>query len=159
AMSPLCDDVYVESGTPPETRVALKAAYTGAVKRVTGFYGGLHIERPRVIFCGTDTCRTYFAGPTRRSWDLAPGRSAPGARYVSRGRYSVVMVHEDALTENALTHELSHLELQRRVAGGDVPIWFNEGVATFVGGEPVCTRVTARGVHDLRTLSENDAWV
>jgi hypothetical protein len=159
AMSPLCDDVYVESGTPPEKRAELRMAYTSAVKRVTGFYGGLHVERPRVVFCASDTCRVWFAGPTRRSWNLAPGRHAPGARYVSDGRYTVVMVHVDALSENALAHELSHLELQRRVAGGDVPIWFNEGVATYLGGEPVCTGVEARGIHDLRALSANEAWI
>lgn len=45
------------------------------------------------------------------------------------------------------------------MAGQHVPAWFNEGLATYVGGEPVCTNATGKGIADLRTLDLESDWV
>ncbi len=36
-------------------------------------------------------------------------------------------------------HEWSHNEFRHRLQGQPVPDWFNEGVATYISGEPVCS--------------------
>ena len=57
-----------------------------------------------------------------------------------------------------LTHELSHVALERAVRGGELPRWFSEGVAVHQAGESSLTRIqtlwnaTLRG--KLLTLDE-----
>ena len=94
----------------------------------------------------------------KRGWTVSRGRSAPGARYVSRDRTTLVIVRADARAENMLAHELSHVELAHRARRSRCPAWFDEGLATFVSGEPNCSRPEPPAVDDLRTLATGDAW-
>jgi hypothetical protein len=111
-----------------------------------------------VIFCGTNPCRLHFTGPTRRSWSLAPGNGATGAKYVAKDRHTIIIVRTDAHAENQLAHELSHVELQERARPGRPPTWFDEGVATYVGGEQDCAAVTPTPMSSLVKLTDDDAW-
>lgn len=57
-----------------------------------------------------------------------------------------------------LAHEFSHVEVNARLNGARVPAWFDEGLATYVGGEPVCTNVTGKGIPSLLTLDLVSDW-
>jgi hypothetical protein len=157
-MAPLDADSYVEPATPAAARDRLRRLSRDAARRIEAFYGARVGPRPVVIFCGADPCRLHFAGPTRRSWSLAPGQAAAGARYVAGARPTIVVVRTDAHAENVLAHELSHLELQSRARPGRAPTWFDEGVATAVGLEQDCAKVAPTPMSRLASLVDDDAW-
>jgi hypothetical protein len=159
AMVPVSEGTYVDPSASDEARAGLRDTYTRAERRNADFYGTLRSERPLTVFCATDECRVYFTGPARRSWNLSPGHSAPGATFTAVERQTIVIDYLDARTENTLTHELSHVELQFRIRRGRVPEWFNEGIATFVGQEPDCSRPMPNAVGDLRTVASHEAWL
>lgn len=58
-----------------------------------------------------------------------------------------------------LAHEFSHVEVATRIGGKHVPAWFDEGLATYIAGEPICTNVTGKGIDDLRKLDLETDWV
>jgi hypothetical protein len=157
-MAPLDADTYVEPATPPAAQERLRLLSRGASRRVESFFGGRVGPRPLVVFCGAEPCRLHFAGPTRRSWSLAPGQAAEGARYVAGARPTIVVVRTDAHAENVLAHELSHVELQARARPGHAPTWFDEGVATYVGREQDCTNVAPTPMDRLAPLADDDTW-
>jgi hypothetical protein len=157
-MATLDADSYVEPTTPADVRDRLRRLSRNAWRRIESFYGSPASARPIVIFCGADPCRLHFAGPTRRSWSLAPGHGADGARYVAGARPTLVIVRTDAHAENVLAHELSHLELQARARPGRAPTWFDEGVATAVGREQDCAKVEPTPLSRLTPLVDDDAW-
>ena len=72
-----------------------------------------------------------------------------------------VVLTSPTWTQNpyVLAHEFSHVEVATRTGGKHVPAWFDEGLATFVGGEPICTNVTGKGIDDLRKLDQETDWV
>lgn len=154
-------DVFYDPAISTEERSRLRSAYTSARQRVAGFFGERLAPVPLVVFCASDPCRVYFTGPAKRSWTLEPGGRAPGGTYVAGKRPTIIIVRADAVAENVLAHELSHLELQFRVRPGHVPTWFNEGVATYVGLEPACWswKETSVASVDLEKLDRNDDWI
>jgi hypothetical protein len=154
----VCDGVYVDPETPPAQLALMETTATRAAERDVAWYGALQAPRPLVVFCHTDPCREFFAGPTKRGRTVAPGRSAPGAQYVSRDRTTLVIVRADTRAENMLAHELSHVELAYRARRSRFPAWFDEGLATFISGEPDCSRPEPPAIDDLRTLDKGDAW-
>jgi hypothetical protein len=158
AMVPVCDDVYVDPETPPPRLDLMRTTPSRAAERIVAWYGPLRAPRPRVVFCDTDACRLFFAGPAKRGWDVRRGHSAPGAAYVSRDRATLVIVCADARAERMLAHELSHEELAHRTRRARVPAWFDEGLATHLSGEPDCARALPPVVDDLRTLDRAEAW-
>lgn len=157
-MMPLDGDTYVEPATPPPIQERLRQLTLRAAGRIDAFYGARVGPRPLVIFCGTEPCRLHFVGPTRRSWSLAPGHRADGARYVARDRQTIIVVRTDPHAEQVLTHELSHVELQARARPGRAPTWFDEGVATYLGREQDCASVTPTPIARLSGLDDDDAW-
>lgn len=154
----VCDGVYVDPATPPDGLELMKTSPQRAAARDVAWYGPLQAPSPLIVFCHTDPCRVFFAGPAKRGWTVRPGRSAPGAEYVSRDRTTLVIVRADARAENMLAHELSHIELAFRARAAGVPAWFDEGLATYVSGEPDCAKPEPPVVPNLRTLDSGDAW-
>ncbi len=72
-----------------------------------------------------------------------------------------VVLTSPTWTQNpyVLAHEFSHVEVSKRINGAHVPAWFDEGLATYVGGEPICTNVIGKGIDDLRKLDQETDWV
>ncbi|MFI6292607.1 hypothetical protein ACIBEJ_13530 [Nonomuraea sp. NPDC050790] len=110
------DGVYVEEGVPPASVLATVAA---ARRLVGDFYGG-RVTSPRVLACGTDACYTGIGG----------GREK-GVAVLNRA----VMLSPGGLDPVIASHEMAHVELHARVSG-EVPQWFDEGLAVVVSGDP-----------------------
>jgi hypothetical protein len=128
------------------------------LKRVAEALGPLESAIPVAIFCKSDSCRDYFAGPTRRSLVRAPGERLAGATYVPKDRLTIILVHVNAIA-NTLVHELVHVELMARLHGAEWPPWFNEGVASSIGDNtPGCTAQAPKAIDDLRRLANNREW-
>jgi hypothetical protein len=158
SMVVLGPDVLADPATTPETRERLAADYAAAIARVEAALGPWRSPRPLAIFCQTDPCKLYYAGPQRRSWTLVPGDREPGAAYAAESRLTVLVMRADPGARDVLAHELVHAELHHRLQRARLPQWFHEGVAAIVGGAPSCPQPLEPAVDDLRRLDSNDSW-
>jgi hypothetical protein len=115
----------------------------------------------RLIWCKTDECTLYFAGTDRRPF-TATGKNQrkQGGQFTFTFPAVVVLGRPRSFTGNVLKHEMSHMEFRTRLHGASIPAWFNEGVATWVGGEhdSFC-RPGMKGVDDLSELERGPAWL
>ena len=152
-----------EDGIGPEQQERLKLLTVKALDNITRFYGERKAEIPELLFCRTTDCAIYFGGKEWRSFAVPKG----GARHEDgQHRFSgpsIVIVQlarsptvSDAALERVLTHELSHIEMRKRLAGAEVPAWFNEGLATHVAGTP-CKPGTI-GIAKLTDLTASRDW-
>jgi hypothetical protein len=157
-MVALCRDVHVERAASAEERELLKRGYAEGMRKVEDALGPLQGEHPVMIFCKTHPCQVYFTGPTRRSWALGPGKKRSGATYTAGDRHTIIVNHVDSKAKNVMAHEVVHIESRFRKRGAPTPAWFNEGVATYIGGEPDCSQDQPRGIDSLLLLESHDEW-
>ena len=157
ALIAACGNVFVDPTVAKNQYPVIVDAIASAVQSDRAVYGSLQSTQPDVIVCSTAACGTYFAGASLRNVTLPPNTYA--------GQYTVprttVVLTSATYNRNTyvLAHEFSHVEVNARLGGRHVPAWFDEGLATFVGGEPVCTNVTGKGINDLTTLDQESDWV
>ncbi len=156
ALIAACGNVFVDPTVAKNQYPVIVDGIGTALQINTGFYGSLQSTQADVIVCSTAACGTYFAGPSLRNVALPPNTFA--AQYTVP-RMTVVLT---SATWNrnpfVLAHEFSHVEVNKRLNGARVPAWFDEGLATFVGSEPVCTNVTGKGIASLLTLDSVADW-
>jgi Concanavalin A-like lectin/glucanases superfamily len=157
-MVAICRDVYVDPATDVAERERLRRDYVDAARVVSDALGPWQTDLPTAIFCKTDPCRRFFAGPSQRSRTLAPGSSAPGAAYVAGDRTTIVVLRVDAGARAVIAHEMVHVAASLRLRDAPVPQWFHEGLAIDVSGAPDCSDRPAAGVDDLRSLDSPGVW-
>ncbi len=152
-----CGNVYIEPAVAKNLWPGIVSGIQTALEMDRKVYGQLQSAQPDVLVCQSGTCADYFAGPRRRNVTLYPNTYA--GQYVAP-RMTVVLT-SPTWTQNpyVLAHEFSHVEVAKRTNGTHVPAWFDEGLATYVGGEPICTNVTGKGIDDLRKLDQEAVWV
>lgn len=115
-------NVYVEPGMSAKQAHRLSAALDVGSERVSAFYGG-HTSSPRILACTTDSCYRRIGGGHAR-----------GIAVLNRS----VMLSPRGLNATIAAHEMSHVELHRRLgmsATGKVPQWFDEGLAVVVADD------------------------
>lgn len=157
ALVAACGNVFIEPTVAKNQYPVIVDAIESAVQRGKAVYGTLVSTQADVIVCNTTACGTYFAGPSLRNTTLPPNSYA--------GQYTVqrmtVVLTSATYNRNSyvLAHEFSHVEVNTRLKGAHVPAWFDEGLATYVGDEPVCTNVTGKGIPNLLTLDLESDWV
>lgn len=123
---------------------------------------GERLAAPRVIWCKTMACATYFSGTDGRSFaNTGNGKRRAGAQYAFSFA-ALVITRQARYPKNiraveVLTHELSHIEMRARLRGVSVPAWFNEGLASYLGTEHACKPGT-RGIADLFELDSPAKW-
>lgn len=154
--------IWFDPATTEEEQAGIAQSLAQAQANVQAAYGQ-RLGSPKVVWCKTKECALFFAGTDGRS-HATPGNGKPrrGAQY---GFYfpAIVLTLQAQTSKigaatNVLTHELSHIELRARLRGASVPAWFNEGVATYLGGGQDC-RLTVRGIDDLFELQTGVQWV
>jgi hypothetical protein len=123
---------------------------------------GERMASPRVVWCKTLECATFFSGSDHRSHaDRGKGVSRADSQYAFSVPALVItrqaLYPRNVRAVEVLTHENSHLELHARLRGASVPAWFNEGIASYVGGEQDC-RPGMRGIDDLFELQSGSQW-
>ncbi len=149
----IADGVYVDRSMPPSQRADLLATIGAAKGRVSEFFGRLK-GKPDIFACSTEAC---FAA--------SGGFTAKGTAYGS----SRVLLSPRGLSLVTITHELTHVELYRRVgdfrAWHAIPPWFDEGLAVLVSQDPDYTidtwlRATdnGRGAPALKLLGNAVPW-
>jgi hypothetical protein len=113
------DDVYGERGLTAAQRDRLAGLAVDARRRVEAFYGEVESD-PRLLACFTDDCYARIGGGGEK-----------GIAVLNRA----VMLSPRGLDAVIASHELAHVELHRRL-DGDVPQWFDEGLAVVVSEDP-----------------------
>ena len=157
ALVAACGNVFVESAVAKNLWPGIVNGIQVALEMDRKVYGTLQAAQPDVLVCQSGACADYFAGPRRRNVTLYPNTYA--GQYVAP-RMTVVLT-SPTWTQNpyVLAHEFSHVEVAKRIGGKHVPAWFDEGLATYIAGEPICTNVTGKGIDDLRKLDLETDWV
>lgn len=124
-LQPLQPGVYVEAAMPAADRIQFLRSLAAAEAQVLQFYGAEeHV--PRVLVCVTPGCYARIGGA--------------GARVGSMGGFAL-LVGPEGTQQVLMAHELSHVELHGRVGLvkmliGDIPAWFDEGVAVLASDDP-----------------------
>ena len=157
ALVAACGNVFVESAVAKNLWPGIVNGIQTALEMDRKVYGQLQSAQPDVLVCQSGSCADYFAGPRRRNVTLYPNTYA--GQYVAP-RMTVVLTSPN-WTQNpyVLAHEFSHVEVATRTGGKHVPAWFDEGLATYIAGEPICTNVAGKGIDDLRKLDLETDWV
>ncbi|MGK5684359.1 hypothetical protein [Actinoplanes sp. URMC 104] len=109
------DGVYGERHLTAAQREQLTTLAAAARERVGDFYGGRESD-PRLVTCFTDRCYRRIGGGGER-----------GIAVLDRA----VMLSPRGLDVVIASHELAHVELHARL-DGEVPQWFDEGLAVVV---------------------------
>ena len=156
--------LLLDPATTPEEQEFVAKSLAEARANIVAIYGEQKAEMPDVIWCKTKVCATYFSGPDGRSFaSPGMGHRREGAQYVFRNP-SIVITRQARVRDIAnlravetLTHELSHAEFRARLRKTNVPAWFNEGIATYVGKEQSC-RAAMRGIDRLADLETGKQW-
>lgn len=117
-------DVYIDRRATDTQRESARTIAATATRRIRAFYGRQESD-PRLFLCTTHECYDGFGG---------------GSRGMAVLDVALVLA---PLGFNAViaTHELSHVELHRRLGRLDtmrraIPQWFDEGVAAMVSQDP-----------------------
>ena len=157
ALVAACGNVFIEPAVAKNLWPGIVNGIQVALEMDRKVYGTLQAAQPDVLVCQSGACADYFAGPRRRNVTLYPNTYA--GQYVAP-RMTVVLT-SPTWTQNpyVLAHEFSHVEVATRTGGKHVPAWFDEGLATYIAGEPICTNVTGKGIDDLRKLDLETDWV
>lgn len=149
----IAEGIYVDEAMPPSQREAFLASADAAKARVSDFFGPLK-GNPNIFACSTEACFVSYGGLT-----------AKGTAYGS----SRVLLSPRGLGLVTLSHELTHVELYRRVgdfrAWHAIPPWFDEGLAVLVSQDPDYTMDTwlratnnGRGAPALKLLGNAVPW-
>lgn len=158
SMEALEPTVHVEATTSEQERAWIREVVRLARAGVDAALGPSKHPEPAMVFCQTDACRVFVAGPHRRSWALGPNESVPGAAFVSGEQPTVLVLTVEHGARGIALHELVHAELALRLPDAFVPQWFHEGLAAELSGAPDCDDRPARGIEDLRTLDSPALW-
>jgi len=119
----LAGRVHVDPHMPGEARAMLLRADADATTRLVSFFGGASAD-PVILACSDEDCQRRIDGGAAR-----------GVSYISYG----LRLSPRGLNPATVTHERTLIELQRRLGllgfvRGDIPTWFQEGVAVVASG-------------------------
>lgn len=115
--------IHVNPRMPDETRAMLLQADVNATARLVPFFGGASAD-PVILACSNEDCQRRIDGGGARGMSYV----SYGLRLSPRGLNPATVVHERTLIE--LQHRLGLLGFVR----GDIPTWFQEGVAVVASG-------------------------
>ncbi|WP_229070970.1 hypothetical protein [Actinoplanes sp. DH11] len=118
-LTQVSDGVYGERGLDASQEEGLTGLAVDARRRVETFYGERRSD-PRLVACATDGCYSRIGGGGEK-----------GVAVLNRA----VMLSPRGLDAVIASHEMAHVELHRRL-DGEVPQWFDEGLAVVVSGDP-----------------------
>jgi hypothetical protein len=157
--------VWFDPAMSEEEQLRVAEMLVQAQAKIIAIYGE-RIAPSRVVWCKTRECILFFAGTDGRSFNSpGSGKRRADAQYVFFFPALVITVQLGRPARNAfalgvLTHEMSHRELSARLRGESVPTWFNEGVASYIGGDQdQDCRPGIRGTDNLFELQTTRQWI
>jgi hypothetical protein len=139
-MEAVTPNLHVDADMTPEARLNLIASVTEAEARVAAVYGSVQ-SKPDIVACSTRKCFESFGGGRQRA--LAIG--------------GTILLAPRGNTTSMIAHEWSHTELHARLGWialwitGDLPAWFDEGLAVAVSGDPLHSEEVWRVVEQSQS--------
>jgi hypothetical protein len=118
-MSEVAPGIYTDPATTPAQTRTLTEMVGSARWQVSEFYGGQQ-SAPPVLACFDDACYERIGGGRER-----------GIAVLNRA----VMLSPRGIDVEILAHEMSHVEIHRRLDGAPIPQWFDEGLAVAVADD------------------------
>lgn len=121
-LTPIAENIYVESGADEKTMTKLRAAMSQAEGAIRAAYASVE-SRPIVHACITERCYESFGGMGSRA-------KVYGDR---------ILLSTRGFNWHFLAHEWSHAELRSRLtfrAWWHLPSWFDEGLAVSISDAP-----------------------
>lgn len=124
--------------TLPE-RAALTSAINEGKRRVASFFGRYEHD-PTLLVCTTDECDARLGG-------RGAAARAFGARFIH--------VSPRGSTATTMAHEFAHVELHARIGfwnsiSGELPAWFDEGIAVIASRDADDMRLSGIGLPRCR---------
>lgn len=115
------DDVFTDD---PAQAAQLRQLVATADAEIAHFYDALLVSHPRYVLCTKPACLATFGG---------------GSTGITYG-WQLIRVAPHGLRPAIVTHERLHAELAARLGwrglwSEPVPVWFNEGLATYLAGD------------------------
>jgi hypothetical protein len=153
--------LWFDPAMSAEEQLGVARSFVQAQAKILAAYGE-RMGSPRVVWCKTMECVAFFSGSDGRSY-ANPGNGKPrGDAKYAFSFPALVITRQARYPRNVravevLTHEMSHIEFSARLRREPVPAWFNEGIATYLGGEHDC-RPGMRGIDDLSRLQSPARW-
>lgn len=133
-------DLYIGREASSEQRQQVVDTVAAADQRIRAFYGGRE-SSPRILACPTEDCYERIGGGKER-----------GVAILNRA----VILSPRGLDPVIAAHEMSHVELHRRLdSGATVPQWFDEGLAVVVSDD--LRYLTSRSTDDRCTAQPDGA--
>lgn len=141
--------VYADRALSEADRRRAVRSLAVARKKVSRFYGTL-LSSPRIIVCWTAECARIFGS-----------EGAKGVAYAWHG----ILLTRSRIFDVIAAHEIAHIELHWRMGlggwlAGNVPAWFDEGLAVVISQDPRFQRdADAKAVRDIMKVdSFMGAW-
>lgn len=151
-----CGNVYFDPAVAKNQYPVMMKGIDFATQSIKSAFGVQLSTQPDIIVCSSIACGTYFAGATLRNRVLFPGNRT--GQYTAPRTTVILISATYSQNPYILAHEFSHMEVNIRLKGARVPAWFDEGLATYIGGEPTCTNVVRKGITSLLSLDSGAAW-
>jgi hypothetical protein len=135
-------NVYVEATFTDRQRGRMLRDLKRARQRVAAFFGAIK-SNPRIVVCRSRACANIFG--------------SQGAKGVAYGWFAILL-SPSRIFDVIAAHELVHIELHWRMglsgwARGTVPVWFDEGLATVISGDPRYRRdADVKAVRDVMQI-------
>ena len=144
--------------TNDTVNVPLIQARVTEAKRVSSAFFGRPSANPAYVFCDTLACDGKFTLRTTKG---------PGPRAKTVGA-QLIVIGTQGRDQMTITHEQVHADLHARfslveVLRGDIPAWFDEGLAGYISGDDRLidfqNLVNARYILSARTANQFAAMI
>lgn len=151
----VCNTIFVDPTIAKSEHATIVNSVNTAVETVKTFYNGMQATPPDVIVCESDECMDNFVSDRGRNVTIYP--NGVSGKFTAP-RMTIVLVKPYKINLTVLAHEMSHVETAARTFNKPVNSWFNEGIATYVGGQPNCTDSMPKGIDDLNKVATTEQW-
>lgn len=159
SMVALRTGVYFEPGLSSAEQSELERDYQKAQRNLTAAFGSLRGAPPLTLFCHTAACKVAFGSdPDVAASSIGFARDGVQTSSGFVERSTVIVTGPVTFTDRILTHELVHAEMKAWLPYDALPTWFNEGVATYLAGEPNCGEYAAMSSLGIEQLDTKQKW-
>lgn len=155
SMVAVCNNLFVDPTIAKEKYSLFIEYMVSSTNIVKDFYGSLISPQTDIIICSTNECKDYFAD--NRNNNIAVYPNSRSGKFVSP-RFTIILMSPEENNLHTMAHELSHVELATRTNSLPVIAWFNEGLATYISGQPNCTYDYGNAIDDLKKLDSQINW-